>query len=301
MSPSTTRDTAVKWTAYALACLLLLFGHELTLAHLRVWGIAPFLPPLLPAVLASMEDRLEGFVFALAFGVLCDLALTAPLPCLYTIAFPLTALLAALIARSVLQPGILCSLAVSAILLYPAPAMVVLMSAAVFRERITRKKLLALALALLGCSFVTGVWSGDASVTAAGVLFGLGAGFLYALYSIFAPFGLRHYTPFTVVYWTFVFGGLGSLFLLDAGEVRTVFADGRMVLVALGLIVISTVLPYLLYTNGLARVESGKASILASLEPVVASFVGILAFGEPMSLTVFLGLGCILACVYVLR
>ena len=144
----------------------------------------------------------------------------------------------------------LCSLAVSAILLYTAPAMVVLMSAAVFRERITRKKLLALALALLGCSFV---------------------------------------------------GGLGSLFLLDAGEMRTVFADGRMVLVALGLIVISTVLPYLLYTNGLARVESGKASILASLEPVVASFVGILAFGEPVSLMVFLGLGCILACVYVLR
>ena len=176
----------------------------------------------------------------------------------------------------------LCSLAVSAILLYTAPAMVVLMSAAVFRERITRKKILALALALLGCSFVTGVWSGDASVTAAGVLFGLGAGFLYALYSIFAPFGLRHYTPFTVVYWTFVFGGLGSLFLLDAGEMRTV-------------------LPYLLYTNGLAKVESGKASILASLEPVVASFVGILAFGEPVSLMVFLGLGCILACVYVLR
>ena len=105
MSPSTTRDTAVKWTAYALACLLLLFGHELTLAHLRVWGIAPFLPPLLPAVLASMEDRLEGFVFALAFGVLCDLALTAPLPCLYTIAFPLTALLAALIASSVTAGG----------------------------------------------------------------------------------------------------------------------------------------------------------------------------------------------------
>ena len=122
----------------------------------------------------------------------------------------------------------LCSLAVSAILLYTAPAMVVLMSAAVFRERITRKKLLALALALLGCSFVTGVWSGDASVTAVGVLFGLGAGFLYALYSIFAPFGLQHYTPFTVVYWTFVFGGLGSLFLLDAGEMRTVFADGRI-------------------------------------------------------------------------
>lgn len=195
----------------------------------------------------------------------------------------------------------LCSLAVSAILLYMSPAMVVVMSAAVFRERITGKKLLALALALLGCSFVTGVWSGGMSITASGVLFGLGAAFFYSLYSIFAPFGLRHYAPFTVVYWTFVFGGIGSLTLLDAKEMRAVLADTRMLLVALGLVVFSTVLPYLLYTKGLTRVESGKASILASIEPVVASFVGILAFGEPMSLMVFLGLGCILACVYVLR
>lgn len=195
----------------------------------------------------------------------------------------------------------LCSLAVSAILLYMSPAMVVLMSAVVFHEKITRKKLLALALALLGCSFVTGVWNGGLSLTAAGVFFGLGAAFFYALYSIFAPFGLRHYAPFTVVYWTFMFGGIGSLFFLDTSEMETVFADAKMFLVALGLIVISTVLPYLLYTRGLAGVESGRASILASIEPVVASFVGILAFGEPMSLTVFLGLGCILGCVYVLR
>ncbi len=130
---------------------------------------------------------------------------------------------------------------------------------------------------------------------------GLGASFFYALYSVFAPFGLRHYAPFTVVYWTFVFGGLGSLFFLDAGEMENVFTDAKMAFVALGLIVISTVLPYLLYTRGLAGVESGRASILASIEPVVASFVGILVFGELASLTVFLGLGCILACVYVLR
>ena len=195
----------------------------------------------------------------------------------------------------------LCSLAVSAILLYTAPAMVVVMSAAVFHEKITKKKVLALALALLGCSFVTGIWSGGLSMTAAGVLFGLGAAFFYALYSIFAPFGLRRYAPFTVVYWTFVFGGIGSLAFLDAGEMGTVLAERGMTLTALGLVVISTVLPYLFYTKGLSKVESGKASIMASLEPVVASFVGIFAFGEPMSLMVFLGLGCILACVYVLR
>ncbi len=46
--------------------------------------------------------------------------------------------------------------------------------------------------------------------------------------------------------------------------------------------------------------DSGKASILASVEPVVASLVGI-AFGEPMTLGVVLGLVCILASVYILR
>lgn len=52
---------------------------------------------------------------------------------------------------------------------------------------------------------------------------------------------------------------------------------------------------------GLSRVESGKASILASVEPVAAALVGVLAFGEPMTAGVALGLLCILGCVYILR
>ncbi len=107
-------DIIARQTAYAVTSLLLLLLRSTLLARLHVWGIMPFLPPILPAVIASMEDRLEGFAFALAFGVCCDLALTAPLPCLYTLAFPLAALLASVLSRSVLQPGFLCSLAVSA-------------------------------------------------------------------------------------------------------------------------------------------------------------------------------------------
>ena len=120
----------------------------------------------------------------------------------------------------------LCSLSVSAILLYTAPAMVVLMSALVFKEKITGKKLLALALALLGCALVTGVFTGGLSLTTKGLLFGLGAAFFYALYSIFAPFGLRHYSPLAVVFWTFVFAALGALFVADWGNLMTVLNDG---------------------------------------------------------------------------
>ena len=195
----------------------------------------------------------------------------------------------------------LCSLAVSAILLYTAPAMVVVMSALVFRERITAKKIAALLLALLGCSFVTGFWGGSLTVTPAGLLLGLGAAFFYALYSIFSRFGLRHYSAFTVVLWTFVFAGCASLTLMNPPAMQAALAQPGMMLMAAGIILVSTVTPYLLYTRGLEGVESGKASILASVEPVTAAIVGILAFGEPAGLPVFAGLACILACVCILR
>ena len=195
-----------------------------------------------------------------------------------------------------------CSLAVAAILLYTAPTFVVVMSAILWKEPVTRRKLAALGIAFLGRSFVSGVWSGGLSVTPQGFLLGLGSGFFYATYSIFGRYALRHYKPMTVTYYTFVFAGLGALFVTNPLQVASsLAADGRLIWLALGLVVIATVLPYILYTRGLAQVESGKASILASVEPVVASLVGVVAFGEPMGVTVVLGLGCILASVYILR
>lgn len=195
-----------------------------------------------------------------------------------------------------------CSLATAAILLYTAPAFVVIMSALLWREPITRRKLLALGLAFLGCTFVSGVWSGGLSVSSTGLFLGLGSAFFYALYSIFGRYALRGSSPMTVVLYTFVFAGGAALLTGDVtGVASTLASDYRLLFLAVGLAVISTALPYLLYTWGLAQVESGKASILASVEPVAAALVGILAFGEPMTAGVALGLVCILGCVAILR
>ena len=103
------------------------------------------------------------------------------------------------------------------------------------------------------------------------------------------------------MFWTFVFAALGALFVADWGNLMTVLSVPQNTLLAAGLVLLSTVAPYILYTKGLANVESGKASIMASIEPVVGTLVGTLVFGEPISASVFLGLACILACVYILR
>lgn len=195
----------------------------------------------------------------------------------------------------------LCSLAVASILLYTAPAFVVILSAILWKEPVTKKKLLALLLTLVGCACVCGVFSGGLTVTAGGILLGLGAGFFYALYSIFGRYALAHYGSMTVTVWTFIFAGPASLVLLRPAELAAVFSQPKMWLVAVGLVVLSTVLPYILYTGGLSKVEPGKASIMASLEPVVAALAGVLLFSEPMSALTAVGILLVLSGVAILR
>ena len=195
----------------------------------------------------------------------------------------------------------ICSLAVASILLYTAPSIVVVLSAILWREPVTRKKLLALGLTLVGCALVCGLFAGDLTVTLPGIALGLGSGFFYALYSIFGRYALAHYDSMTVTVWTFLFAGPLSLLLLRPAELMTAFKQPANWGLALGLVVFSTVLPYIFYTRGLARVESGKASIMASLEPVVASLAGVLIFGEPMSGMTLVGIALVLSGVVILR
>ena len=194
-----------------------------------------------------------------------------------------------------------CSLAIASILLYTAPSFVVIMSAILWKEPVTKKKLLALILTLVGCACVCGLFSGGLSVTVAGVLLGLGSGFFYSLYSIFGRYALEHYEPMTVTVWTFIFAGSASLVLARPAELAVTFSSPSAWLLAIGLVVVSTVLPYVFYTWGLARVEAGKASIMASLEPVVAALVGVAVFGEPMSAMTLAGIVLVLAGVVILR
>ena len=193
-----------------------------------------------------------------------------------------------------------CSLAVAGILLYLAPSFVVLMSALFWKAPITKRKVMALVLSFLGCVLVSGIMSGALTVSVTGLLLGIGAGFCYATYTIFAHYGLEHYDSLTMIYWTFFFAGLGSLAFLNWGELAPAVPVGTTWIGIAGLVVIATVLPYLFYTKGLEVVESGKASIIANVEPVVAALTGVMFFHEVLSVWTVLGIVCVLGGVVLL-
>jgi drug/metabolite transporter (DMT)-like permease len=189
------------------------------------------------------------------------------------------------------------SLSVAAILLYTAPAFVMIISAFCFKEKLTGRKIIALCLAFTGLIFVTGVLGGDEKLMVKTLFIGLGAGLGYALYSIFSRYALeRGYNSFTISFYTFLFAAICTTFFASPVTVASVVTgSGSSAALAVVFVLVSTVLPYLTYTKGLKAVENGQASIIASIEPVIATLNGILWFHEKMSVQVVIGIILVLS------
>ena len=157
------------------------------------------------------------------------------------------------------------SLNVMAVLLYTSPAIIMILSVVLFHEKLTKRKLLALVMTFAGCCLVSGIGS-ESAVSMQGLLLGLGAGFFYALYSIFSRFA----TDRTLLFW-----------MLGMGFVTAFLAFG-------------------FYTKGLEGMESSRAGILASTEPVVATLFGVFVFHERLTLPAIVGILLVLGGIVVL-
>lgn len=186
----------------------------------------------------------------------------------------------------------LTSMSVAAILLYTAPVIVMVLSFFLFKEQLTKQKVLAVILTFVGCVCVTGIFGQEATVTIGGLFVGLGAGLGYALYSIFSRYAIdRGYRSLTITFYTFLLAAVATLFLADVpavGHVVTKSVPMFVFAIAFGLL--CTVIPYLTYTIGLRHVENGKASILASVEPVMATVFGAVVFQEGLTISGVIGI-----------
>lgn len=195
------------------------------------------------------------------------------------------------------------SLATAAILLYTAPSMVMIMSLFVFKEKLTAPKIIALIMAFAGCCLVSGLGSGTLSLSPSGLAYGLCAGFGYALYSIFARLAMnRGYDSLTINFYSCLFAAVGASVIWGPAEpVMMMFSGWKPLLLSLAMGLVSCYLPYLMYTRGLADVEAGRASIMASLEPVVAALSGIIVFHEKLTVTGAFGILLVLGAIVVLN
>lgn len=194
-------------------------------------------------------------------------------------------------------------LSTAAILLYTSPFWIMLMSVLFFREKMNAVKIIALIMAFGGCVLVSGI-SGE-GITIVGLLLGLGSGIGYGLYSILGTIALKRYSPYTVTTYTFVIAAVGSWFICRPKDMFTKFADAPnllwLIFFCFLTALITAVIPFLFYTLGLHMVEASKAGILATVEPMVATIIGIVFFSEKLTILSGLGIFLILVAVIILN
>lgn len=192
----------------------------------------------------------------------------------------------------------LTTIPVATSLLYTGPAFVTILSWMLFKEQLTKIKIIALFSTLIGTCLVAGIaGSSLQNLHITGVLFGLGSGFGYALYSIFSKYALQKYSSLTVTTFTFIVAAVALIPFFPYQEKITLLMNPAPLLLAIGLGFLPTALAYIFYTYGLQFVEASKASILSTIEPVVATFIGIMVFTEPLSIVQFAGMLAIIGAV----
>jgi len=197
------------------------------------------------------------------------------------------------------------SLSFAAVLLCTFPVFVMLMSAVLFKEKITMRKVGCMVLAFAGCVMVSGFLEdgGAAGATGYGVFIGVLAAFCYALYSIFSKMAReRGYSPITI---TFYFMLLVSIVLAPFTDWVQIAqyvgeAPGANALFLLGHCLCAAVLPYVIYTYSMSFMDAGKASILASSEPLAAMVLGALLFNEMPSVLMVAGMFVTVAAIIIL-
>ena len=184
--------------------------------------------------------------------------------------------------------------ALASVLLYTAPAWVTLIARFAFRESLTRSKLLALALTLIGVICVAG-GGGSIQITGSALFFGLTAGFSYSIYYIFGKYFSTRYSSPNLFFYLLPIGAVTLLPWVDF-TTKSPTAWGALICIA----TLCTYGAYYCYYIGVKYLEASRAAIAATLEPVVAAVVAFFWWGESFRATGYAGSVLILAAVIIM-
>lgn len=281
------------------------FGYALIVISAVLWG---FLPLFTKNLIAMGNSSLTvSAVRCLVSGFFCLLMLlgtgeyrqvrTRDLP--FYAVYGIAALAGTVIFYTMAMQRL--SSAMASVLLYTAPAFVIILERCIYRVPLTRAKIVSLAVTFAGCALVVRIYDpGAFRADFAGILFGLLSGICYSLTTVLGIKARGKYNGRTNGWLMMIFGGLIFLPLKPIWELPAVSlpAAGNF----LGLALIGSVIPYTLYLVGMGcGVDGGAASIISTLEVVVATIVGILCFGDRLEWLQTVGIAVVLLGIVILQ
>lgn len=183
----------------------------------------------------------------------------------------------------------------AAVLLYTAPAFVAILSWLVLGERLGPREMVGVAVSFGGIVLISLGGGEGVHATPLAVLAGVTAGFSYALYYLF---GRRYFLRYAASGLFAVMMAVGAAALFPVAQVHGHSAWGWLNLAGVGLL--CTYAAYTLHSAGLRNLPATRASVISSIEPVVAAGLAALLFGERLSGAALIGAAAVVGAALVL-
>ncbi len=182
-----------------------------------------------------------------------------------------------------------------ALLLYLYPFFVMILSAIVFREKVTSLKSIALILALFGTALTVDPSGGHLL----GALMAIAAALIYSVYIIVGTDVMKHVSAVQSSTVIFASAGVvyGILTAIRGAHLPTVTSGWYTMI---GIVLIATVIPVVTFLAGLDLIGPTNAAMLSTLEPVVTVLLAAWLFQERLTAVALLGGGLILVAVILL-
>jgi drug/metabolite transporter (DMT)-like permease len=192
---------------------------------------------------------------------------------------------------------------------YLAPLLVALWARFVLKRPVRRRLWLALALALTGLTLVVQIWRGTATgLNGVGVAASLAAAVAFAAYILLAEHGVKRRDAVSLTAYGFVFGALFFALIQPWWSFPGQLVTQRVSLLGhlssshlpvwalmLWMVVLGAIVPFVLFVGALRHIPATRASILAMLEPVVATVVAWAWLGESLGAAQIAGGAIVLA------
>lgn len=194
------------------------------------------------------------------------------------------------------------NVAAAVFLLSLAPAFVALYSVIWLREPLGAPGTAALALACAGSALiVTNQVFPGMRRPLAGIITGFISAICYAFYMLYGKGLIRKYNSWGVLAYGFFFGALPFWFLVPPWVVLQQHYTWQTWVFFLYIGILGTIIPFGLFFKGLRCLQPYRASIAATLEPVMAGIFAYYLIGETLCRRQLLGCFFILAAVIILN
>jgi drug/metabolite transporter (DMT)-like permease len=179
--------------------------------------------------------------------------------------------------------------AVSTVIQCNAPVFVTIMAWIIFQEALTTRKIIAVVLAVIGTVLISGILGMSViQISSLGVVVALFSAIFYGSFSLFGKKLTGDYNPWTVLLFIFGFASL-TLLPFQLFNPSPFPYQTPALFYFIGLILISTVSGFGIYTIALTYMQASIAAITATSEVVFAAVLAYFILGERMDVWQIIG------------